>query len=299
MHVGTVVRLGPVGETFQPSGYTVIRDMARQMEAAGLDSIWVYDHLLYRWPNRPTTDGVWECWTMLAALAEATERVQLGPLVTCTQFRNPALLAKMAASVDEISGGRLTLGLGAGWHQPEFDAFGYPFDHRVGRFEEAVRIIRPLLRDGRVDFHGAYASAAECEMIPRGPRGETGGPPLMLAGARPRMLRLAVEFADSWNTAWHAAPESVAPRLELIREACRAAGRDPATLPVSACVNVVYPDLGKVTVAQALSGSPDEIAQALHGYAQLGIAHVMVEVAPYAPEAINRFAEAVSIFRTL
>src|SRR5438128_5534631 len=132
--------------------------MALRMEAAQLDSIWVYDHLLYRWPGRPA-DGIWECWTMLSALAAATQRVEIGTLVACTQFRNPALTAKMAATLAEVSGGRLTLGLGAGWHKPEFDAFGFPFDHRVSRFDEAIGIITPLLREGRVDFAGTYYTA--------------------------------------------------------------------------------------------------------------------------------------------
>ena len=117
---------------------------------------------------------------MLAALAEATQRVQLGTLVACTQFRNPALLAKMAATLDEVTGGRMTLGVGAGWHQPEFDAFGFPFDHRVSRLEEALQIIGPLLRVGRVYFSGTYYAARNCELIPRGPR--PAGPPLLAAG---------------------------------------------------------------------------------------------------------------------
>ena len=163
MKVGAVVRLGPAPDG-QPPAYAAIRDMALRMEAAGLDSIWLYDHLLYRWPGRPS-DGIWECWTILSALAEATQQVELGTLVACTPFRNPALLAKMAATLDEVSGGRFVLGLGAGWHQPEFDAFGFPFDHRAARFEEALRIIGPLLRSGYVDFAGSYYAARECELL--------------------------------------------------------------------------------------------------------------------------------------
>src|SRR5262249_28791103 len=116
---------GPVGEHFQPPRYAAVREMALAIEAAGLDSVWVYDHLLYRWPGRPS-DGIWECWTMLSALAEATSRVTLGTLVACTQFRNPALTAKMAATLDEVSDGRFTLGLGAGWHQPSSTPSAFP-----------------------------------------------------------------------------------------------------------------------------------------------------------------------------
>src|SRR6476659_10190809 len=147
MRIGTIVRLGPVSEGASAPSYPEVRDMALRMESVGLDAIWLYDHLLYRFPDQPTT-GVWEGWTVLAALAEATRRVQLGTVVMCTPFRNPALLAKMAVTLDAVSGGRFTLGIGAGWHQPEFDAFGVPFDHRGARFDEAVQIIAPLLRDG-------------------------------------------------------------------------------------------------------------------------------------------------------
>src|SRR5215469_4876315 len=128
--------------------YETIRAVAQQAEADGFDSIWLADHLLYRDPGAPTR-GIWECWTMLAALAEATQRVELGTLVLCNAFRHPAILAKMATTLDEVSHGRLILGLGAGWNEPEYRAFGLPFDHRVDRFEEALQIIRPLLQDGQ------------------------------------------------------------------------------------------------------------------------------------------------------
>jgi alkanesulfonate monooxygenase SsuD/methylene tetrahydromethanopterin reductase-like flavin-dependent oxidoreductase (luciferase family) len=133
--------------------------MARTAEGCGFDSLWVSDHLIFRFEGKEP-QGVWECWSLLSALAASTSRVELGPLVSATSFRNPALLAKIAATVDEIAGGRLVLGLGAGWHEPEYAAFGYPFDHRVSRFEEALAIVRGLLRDGRVDFAGDYYTAA-------------------------------------------------------------------------------------------------------------------------------------------
>src|SRR5712692_990888 len=170
------------------SGYSEVRDMALQAEAEGFDSIWLYDHLLYRQPGEPST-GIRESWTILSALAEATQRIELGTLVLCTQFRNPALLAKMATTLDEVSQGRLILGLGAGWNEPEFQAFGFPFDHRVSRFEEALQILKPLLHDGHVDFAGRYYQARNCEILPRGPRSE--GPPLMVGSeGGPRMLKL-------------------------------------------------------------------------------------------------------------
>jgi probable F420-dependent oxidoreductase len=296
MQIGAVVRLGPVGPSGQPSRYAEIREMAQRMEAAELDSIWVYDHLLYRWPGRDSSDGIWESWTMLSALAQATRRVQIGTLVMCTPFRNPALLAKMASTLDEISDGRLTLGLGAGWHQPEFDAFGVPFDNRASRFQEALEIIRPLLRDGHVDFQGTYSSANNCELIPRGPRPD--GPPLMLAGNGPRMLRLAAKYADSWNTAWHAEPASAVSRIASIRAACEAEGRDPATLAITASVGIGYPDLGPAGVPEPLTGSPEHIVEALRGYAEMGVAHIMVEFAPYSLAALERVAEVARLYRS-
>src|SRR5436309_8326662 len=153
------------GETAR---WTDLLAMARRAEEVGFDSVWVVDHLLLHGVRQTRQrEGLWECWTLLAALAAATERVELGPLVCCTGFRNPALLAKMADTVDEISGGRLILGLGAGWHEYEYNAFGYPFDHRVGRFEEALTIIHTLLREGKADFQGTYYQVRECELRPR------------------------------------------------------------------------------------------------------------------------------------
>lgn len=141
-----------------------LRDMALAAEAMGFDSIWVGDHLLYRTDAGVT--GPWEAWSVLAALAAVTERVTLGPLVAATSFHNPTMLAKKAATVDEIADGRLILGLGAGWNETEYLAFGFPYDHRVSRFGEAFTIIRTLLRHGAVDFDGEYYTAQHCELVP-------------------------------------------------------------------------------------------------------------------------------------
>src|SRR5215216_3659600 len=178
-------------------GWSELREMAIIAEAVGFDTLFVADHLLFR--NSPPlvmpegeSRGVWEAWTLLSPLAEATSRVALGPFVACTSFRNPALLARMADTLDEVSGGRLILGLGAGWHQPEFDAFGYPFDHRASRFAEAIQIIVPLLREGRVDFRGQYYRADDCELRPRGPR--PNGPPIWIGAWGSRMMGLVARY---------------------------------------------------------------------------------------------------------
>jgi alkanesulfonate monooxygenase SsuD/methylene tetrahydromethanopterin reductase-like flavin-dependent oxidoreductase (luciferase family) len=215
-------------------------DLARTIEDAGFDAIWVGEHLLYRWPNRPAR-GPWEAWTLMAALSAATSRVTIGPLVACTNFHNPALLAKQAATIDEISGGRFVLGLGAGWNRTEFDAFGFPYDHRIDRFEEAFTIIRTLLSAGEIDFDGRFYQARDCELLPR-PR--DGGPPLMIGSNGPRMLRIAAPHVASWNT-WYSdtdnRPEGVAPLSALVDEAAREVGRDPAQIARTVAIHVRMP----------------------------------------------------------
>jgi probable F420-dependent oxidoreductase len=295
--VGAVMPIAEGELSGRTATYAELRVIAQTAEAAGLDSIWVYDHLLFRSPGEPTT-GIYECWSMLAALAADTSRVEIGTIVLAIPFRNPALLAKMAATVDEISGGRLTLGIGAGWNEPEFDAFGIPFDHRVGRFEEALQIILPLLREGKVDFHGRYYRADEAVLVPRGPR--PSGPPILIAGRRPRMLRLTVEHADLWNAAWFGDVSEIEPRVAPLREALAAGGRDPASLQITIGVNVVFPEL--VTNADelpqhALRGTAEEVAQGLRGYRDAGISHVIAACVPSSAEAMQALAECSAIAR--
>jgi probable F420-dependent oxidoreductase len=275
-----------------------ILDMARAIEDLGYDSLWLGEHLLYRWPDREPR-GPWEAWAMLAALAAVTNRVELGPLVACTAFHNPAVLAKRADTIDEISGGRLILGLGAGWNETEFRAFGIPFDHRIDRFEEAFTIIRSLLRDGAVDFEGTYYAARDCELLPRGPR--PGGPPLMIGSTGPRMLRITMPHVDSWN-AWYAdtqnSPAGVAALKATVDAACIEVGRDPGEVERTVAVQVQMPGgtgrtMGDTSVTQAvkpLDGSLDEMAEELRKYARAGIGHVQLVVDPIFRESIERFA---------
>lgn len=275
--------------------------MAQRAEAVGFDSIWVEDHLLFRLGDTPT-EGPWECWTLLSALAASTSRVEIGPLVACTSFRNPALLAKMADTLDEISGGRLILGLGAGWHEPEYRAFGFPFDHRVSRFEEALKIVHGLLRDGQVDFEGRYYQARECELRPRGPR--PNGPPILLGTTGPRMLRLTAQYADMWNTYFtrhENRPEGVAPLRELVDSACIEMDRDPATLERTCAVLVGFDrcfsgaSSANPGGTPPLTGSPEEIAAALRGFAAEGISHVQVWLEPNTLAGIESFAPVLEL----
>ena len=272
-------------------------DMTRAIEDLGFDSVWVGEHLLYRWEDRPAR-GPWEAWTLLAAIAASTARIELGPLVACTNFHNPALLAKQAATIDELSGGRFVLGLGAGWNEPEFRAYGYPFDHRIDRFEEAFTIIRTLLREGAIDFDGQWYKARDCELLPRGPR--PAGPPLMIGSTGPRMLRMTMPYADSWN-AWYDAidnrPEGVPGVRELVDEACRDVGRDPADVVRTVALLVRLPGGGgrlqgniEQGAMPAASGEPTELAETLRGLARAGIAEVQLVLDPITVEAIVAIA---------
>ena len=249
-----------------------LRAMARLAEDAGFDSLWVGDHLLYREPVRGAR-GPWEAWTSLAGLAEATSRIALGPLVAATAFHAPAMLAKLAATVDEISGGRLILGLGAGWNQVEFEAFGFPYDHRVGRFEEAFTIVRRLLREGVCDFEGRYHTVRGCELLPR-PR--PGGPPILVGSSGERMLRIAMPYADAWNV-WYDDIDNSPARLSGYRErvdrACRDVGRDPsavertAAVLVRLCGGAGRDDAGSRRGIRPLAGSSEQIAAGLLAFA--------------------------------
>jgi alkanesulfonate monooxygenase SsuD/methylene tetrahydromethanopterin reductase-like flavin-dependent oxidoreductase (luciferase family) len=210
--------------------------IARAAEESKLDSIWVGDHLLYRGGGRPER-GPWEAWTQLAALAMLTSRVRLGPLVAATAFHPPGVIARMAASLDEISGGRLTLGLGAGWNETEFRAFGFPFERTVSRFEESFEIVRRLLAGEHVTFKGEFHSVEDAVVLPP-PRRRV---PIMLGSNGARMLGIALPHVDAWNT-WYTSYENTVEGFANLRGdvdgACVKAGRDPAELTHSACVFV-------------------------------------------------------------
>jgi probable F420-dependent oxidoreductase len=264
--------------------------MASAAEEVGFDSVWVTDHLIQK-DDEHGTRGMWECWSLISALAASTQRVEVGTLVMCTGFRNPALLAKMADTVDEISGGRLLLGLGSGWNETEYHAFGYPFDHRVARFEEALQIISNLLKTGRANFEGEFYQAHDCELRPRGPR--QNGPPILVGTTGPRMLELTARHADGWNVWFSGFNNKLEDLVELLKKvyaACEAVGRDPATLERSAAIKVeVGPHRPSPMSTDPISGSPEEIAATLRKYAEAGISHLQVWVEPTNLEGIAAF----------
>jgi alkanesulfonate monooxygenase SsuD/methylene tetrahydromethanopterin reductase-like flavin-dependent oxidoreductase (luciferase family) len=275
--------------------------MTQRAETLAFDSVWLGDHLLARfaepqdWLDGHTTAGAWDCWSLLAALAAMTKRIEIGPLVTCTSFYNPALLAKKAATVEEISGGRLVLGLGAGWMEAEYHAFGFPFDHRVSRFEEACTIICTLLREGQIDFDGTYYQARDCELRPRGPR--AAGPPILIGSVSPRMLRLAARHADQWN-GWipdRSKVEEVAPLRSLVDQACEEVGRNPATLERTITISVNPTEQRVSADTGTLTGSPEVLAEALRAFAREGISHIQIAFEPMTLRSIEAFAPTLEL----
>ena len=273
-------------------------EMARTAERIGLDSLWVGDHLLYRYPAADPR-GPWEAWSLLSALGVVTERVEIGPLVASTSFHNPAMLAKKAATLDEISGGRLILGLGAGWNRAEYEAYGFPFDHRVSRFEEAFTILRRALRERSVDFAGRYHEARGLEILPRGPR--PSGPPLMVGSIGERMLRITMPHVEAWN-AWFTwfgnRPEGIAELRARVDAACDAVGRDPATVERTVALLVAFPGAIRRQVgdagerpAEPLPCDPKSLASELRSFASAGIGHVQLVLDPITIETIAALEE--------
>ena len=267
--------------------------IARAAEEAGFDSIWLGDHLLYRGDGRPER-GPWDVWTQLAALAAATERVRLGPLVACTAFHPPGILARMAASVDEVSSGRLVLGIGAGWNETEFRAFGIPYDRRVSRFEEAFEIVRRLVAGERVTFHGRFYDVEDAVLLPPPARRI----PLMLGANRPRMLSIGLPRVDAWNTWWDEFGNDPARFAELnagTDAAAERAGRDPREVERSACLLVTVDPS-----SQERAPNPDapalpleELGAALKTLAEGGADEAILVASPITEASVRELAAAL------
>jgi alkanesulfonate monooxygenase SsuD/methylene tetrahydromethanopterin reductase-like flavin-dependent oxidoreductase (luciferase family) len=270
-------------------------DLARRAEAAGFDSVWVGDHLLYDLPDG-STRGPYEAWTTLAAVAAVTERVEIGPLVASATFHAPAMLAKQAATVDAISQGRLILGLGAGWNRREYDAFGFPYDRRVSRFEEALAIIVPLLREGRTTYHGRFYGVEDCVLDPRPVR--PGGPPIMLGSNSPRMLSIGLPVVDAWNVWWSIYENSVERFAEIKAEvdAVTPAGR---YVEATAAVLVTLPGgegrlMGETYDAKVTRVTPDDLGDHVRALAAVGATHVQLVLDPITAEAVDTIGAALA-----
>jgi probable F420-dependent oxidoreductase len=262
--------------------------LARTAEAVGFDSIWVGEHYLYRGDGRPER-GPWEAWSVLAGLAAITQRVRLGPLVACLNYHNPAVFAKTAVTVDEVSGGRLVLGVGAGWNRTEFDAFGIPFDHRASRFEESFEIVRRLVSGERVTHQGQWHSTDDAVLLPTPSR----RPTLMVGSIGERVLAAALPYVDAWNTwfSWYGnTPDGLREKGSFVDGICERVGRDPATLERSACVFVRSGGASERPVRDDLppvQGSDEEIADGLRSIAAAGADEVIVVVDPITEASIE------------
>ncbi len=278
-------------------------EMAQTAEGVGFDSLWLGDHLLYDLPVGPR--GPWEVWTSLAAIAASTTRITIGPLVASTAFHAPAMLAKQAATVDAISDGRLVVGLGAGWNRREYDAFGFPYDRRVSRFDEAFTIIRTLLRDGEIDFHGEFHDVDRCVLHPRSPR--VGGPPLMVGSTGARMLGITLPHVDAWNIWWSQygnTADGFAREKARIDGLISTAGRSPTDVEATATVLVRLADgagrqMGDYDGGREVdpvTGSPAEIAEQLGAWEAAGAAHVQLVVDPITRGSIEWLADVIEGF---
>ncbi len=274
-----------------PVRFRDMLQMTRHAESIGLDAVWLADHFLVRPPVAPDGEewGVWDVFTALAGLAQGTDSIQLGTLVACLGWRNPAIVARMVETVEEISGGRVIFGTGAGWHEPEYTAYGLPWDHRVGRFEDAIVILDELLRTGRSEHRGRFFSTENAISQPRGPRAATGGPPILVGSTGHRMLRLTATYADGWNTVWHPTAAETKPLIALVDEACAGVGRDPATLVRTAGGNIALSGYLGVR-PNPIRGDADAIAESLAEFRALGFRHYVAGIDPCTPHSLEEFA---------
>src|SRR5215213_9782078 len=265
--------------------------MARAAEEAGFDSIWLGDHLLYR--DARGERGPWDVWTQLAALAAITDRVRLGPLVAATAFHPPGILARMAASLDEVSGGRFVRGIGSGWNDVEFRAFGFPLDRRVSRFEEAFEIVRRLVSGEHVTFSGRFFAVDDAVLLPPPARRI----PLMLGANAPRMLSIGLPHADVWNTWYTHYGNTVDGFVEhnaYVSRACEEAGRDPAEVERSACVLVQLEGGVDERAEKAPPVGPEALAEHLRALAEVGSNEAILVVNPITERSIRALGDAVA-----
>lgn len=217
-----------------PLQWDTLLDHARRAEELGFDSLWLSDHLfldIAKYGGTTDPQGIYEPLVTLAALARTVTRPRLGTLVMCEALRPASVLAKALATLDRISGGRLDVGLGAGWYPPEYDAVGLAFPppgERLARLAEAVEVVRGLLGGGPLTFDGRYHQAAGA--VNRPPALQEPRPPVFVGGKGDRLIRVAVEHADGWNTCWAWTPEAYRDRLDVLERSCDKVGRDPATV---------------------------------------------------------------------
>ncbi len=296
-----------------PSSRDVV-ELAKLSEEVGLDAVWITDHFFFDYADFKSVGiefpaelhgvkaGAWECWALVSAIAVATNRITIGTLVSSTSFRNPALLARTIDTVDDLSNGRLIVGLGAGDFPFEHRSFGYPFDRPVARFEEAIAIISGLLKGQKVSFDGEFYKAEEAELIPKGPRPD--GPPLLIGSVygRPRMSRLTIQYADYWNC-FLAFGASTFDRYEeswsKLLEVCNKFDRDPATLKRNVTLSVNLGDTPfPIPGATPISGTIEEVASILTKFSDEGIEHCTVILHPFTRVGIEKLGRVVENIST-
>jgi probable F420-dependent oxidoreductase len=289
----------------RPVTWDSVRDAARLAEEAGFDSVWVSDHLFLDWGKyggSPTPRGALECWTTLAGLAGSTRRVRLGSMALCNDLRNPGLVAKMAATLDLLSEGRLDIGMGGGWYEPEYRAAGIQFDGagtRIRRLGEAAEIVGRLLEGEELTFKGEHYTMDGAICRP-GPRQEP-RPPLWVGGKGDLLLRIAARVADGWNFSWIGSIGTYLDRVAVAERACELIGRDPPSLRRSVGAFVLVgsddADLGRrlerlleVTPegvldpavsleelrARAIVGTPEQVIDELGRLAEAGVEEVVM-----------------------
>ena len=291
MRIGICVPISERGPERRLFRYSQMRDIAIAAEHGGLDSIWVADHLFIA-PGDAAARGAWESLSILGALADATTRLELGPLVLCTPFRNPGMIAWAANTLDEISGGRFVLGLGSGWHQPEFEGFGFEFGRRVSVFEDSLNVLVPLLREGRVNYDGEWA-VGHAELRPPGPRGK--GPPILIAGSRPRMMSLIAKWADRWNSVWYGLPtDEFRDERANLEAALAGAGRGMATIEVSVGIAVKDPRTIDRNGPDAVRGDKESLIEAFATWRAEGVDEVMCRLEPPSTDVVEVIAEAAA-----
>lgn len=289
----------PMGDTFvdgSTAHWVQIRDLALRAEAIGFDTVWTADELLWR-PSVGGPQGWWECVAMTGAIAAATSRVKVGTWILSALHRNPGITAKAVETIDEISGGRFVFGLGSGHAGRQAHAFGLPEDHVYSRFEESLRIILPLLREGRADFEGSFHAARDLEHRPLGPR--PGGIPIMIGASGPKMLRLAALHADIWS--WYVQERSdlveFGPRLAAFEATCAEMGRDPATIGKSAGIVVEPTPIGgsEAVFGPPIRGSADQIADALRAFGSAGYTNLELVLWPPTLHALDALAPVLEL----
>lgn len=292
MRIGLAIPHYDTSYQGEPASWQAILEVACTAERVGFDSIWVSDHFFLDWGKYGGADdrrGAFECWTLLAALAARTDTVRIGSLALCNDFRSPALLAKMAGSLDLLSGGRLELGLGAGWYEPEYDAVGIAFDppgERIARLGEAGRVVRSLLDGDEVSFEGRHYAldGAICR-----PRREDGRPAVWFGGKGDYLIKTAVRHADGWNFSWLGSLDTYRDRLAAAEKACDEEGRDLSTFRRSVGAYVMtgsddadasrrFDRLAGRTPPGVLQGSNGESAVSWQGFKETNVAGSATEV---------------------